>query len=128
MSASGDDQSIHNEPHMKQGVWHKPDPSEKPDPFERFLSRPDLGSDDDPPPAWADWPERFVCDGKRSVRVLAEDPEEWGTYAWMWRESFPDITGSAGEFVMIPHLFPSYFGEGDGWMKGLYLAVALVDH
>jgi hypothetical protein len=96
-------------------------------PFDRFLNRDDLRSDDDPPPAWAEWDESVICDGTRTVRPLREDEQEWLAYAAMWRESYPEIRGSTTEYVLDAARYPEVFGEGETWMKGRHLAVALVD-
>jgi len=101
--------------------------NESKNPIDAFLERPDLRSDDDPLPVWADWRERVVCGGKRSVRLLREDPDEWADYAAMWRESFPEITGSLLEFAMDSGTYPEVFGAGDEWMKRIHLAVTLMD-
>ena len=102
-------------------------PSEPKNPIEAFLDRRDLKPDSDPLPIWADWPEHVVCKGRRSVRLLREDPEEWNDYAAMWRESFPEITGSVMSFALDAGCYAETFGTGDSWMKGTFLAVALMD-
>ena len=98
-----------------------------PNPIERFFMRDDLRSDDDPLPAWPVWPTTELCGGRRRLRPLREDPEEWGRFAAMWAEAYPEIKGSPTGRVLDPSIYPEMFGAGRDWLRREHYAVVIED-
>jgi hypothetical protein len=65
---------------------------------------------------WASFePQRY---GSFITRPIRDDREEFQKTADMFRRGFPELYGTAYDFLLYPERYPIILGEGEGFLKG----------